>query len=619
MAKRNFTQIIRQKSAREIFFRIGLIIRGKCGLLKYQFPVFPKQTHLVTLPEFRKNRVNYLFANRASINFRKLPDSNLEKFVNRILAGEFQFFNKEWRKLGSDYDWVTNPVTSYRYDKSQFWNSIESLDAKAGDIKYVWEKSRFSWLYHIIRFDYHFDRDHSNYVFDNIIDWIDHNPINCGPNFKCSQEISLRVLNWIFALFFYRQSQNLTEERWEKIIHSIYWQIRHVYSNINFSRIAVRNNHAITETLTLYIVGLLFPELPQANKWKHKGKRWFEEEIKYQFESDGSYLQQSMNYQRVVTQLLTLAISLAEVNGETFSEVVYENAYKSLDFLYQCQDDISGWLPNYGANDGALFFPLSNVDYRDYTPQLDALHFVLTGAHLYNNPLEDSYWFGVSTHRFPPLSKKTGLIEFPKGGYYLFREKDTLTFIRCGTFKGKGTTDQLHLDVWYKGKNVLFDGGSFRYNSSVEDIKYFSGTESHNTIMIDEYDQMLKGPRFMWFYPPTIKNIKFSETPTEYIFIGEVEMFKAIASEIVVRRKVIKQKNLPKWTIIDQINNLPKGLTMRQLWHLDDANVEILASGLNTEREEKSVYKSDYYGTKDNCMQIEYITQSKEISTNITI
>lgn len=619
MAIRNFAQIIKQKSAREIIFRIGLILRGKCGLLKHQFPISPKQTHFLTLPEFRNNRVNYLFADRESINFKKFPDSHLEKIVNRILAGDVHFFYKEWRNLGRDYDWVTNPITGYQYDKSQFWNSIESLDAKAGDIKYVWEKSRFSWLYHIIRFDYHFDRDHSEYVFESIIDWIDHNPINCGPNFKCSQEISLRVLNWIFALFFYRQSQNLTEERWRKILHSIYWQIRHVYSNINFSRIAVRNNHAITETLTLYIVGLLFPELPQADKWKHKGKRWFEEEIEYQFESDGSYLQQSMNYQRVVAQLLTLAISLAEVNGETFSGVVYENAYKSLDFLYQCQDDISGWLPNYGANDGALFFPLSNADYRDYTPQLNALHFVLTGAHLYNNPLEDSYWFGVSTHRFSSLSKKTGLIEFPKGGYYLFREKDTLTFIRCGNFKGKGTTDQLHLDVWHKGKNVLFDGGSFRYNSSVEDIKYFSGTESHNTIMIDEYDQMLKGPRFMWFYPPIIKNIEFTETPTEYIFVGEVEMFKAIVSEIVVRRKVIKQKNLPKWTIIDQINNLPNGLTMRQLWHIDNPNVNIVASGSNTERKEKSVFRSDYYGTKDKCTQIEYISQSKEISTTIII
>ena len=48
-------------------------------------------------------------------------------------------------------------------------------------------------------------------------------------------------------------------EIFKRIINSIYWQIDHVYKNINFSRKTVRNNHAITETLSLYLSGLLFP------------------------------------------------------------------------------------------------------------------------------------------------------------------------------------------------------------------------------------------------------------------------------------------------------------------------------------------------------------------------
>ena len=39
---------------------------------------------------------------------------------------------------------------------------------------------------------------------NEIIDWIDKNPVNCGPNWKCSQEISLRVMNWVFAIYFYK-------------------------------------------------------------------------------------------------------------------------------------------------------------------------------------------------------------------------------------------------------------------------------------------------------------------------------------------------------------------------------------------------------------------------------
>ena len=66
------------------------------------------------------------------------------------------------------------------------------LSKEAGDIKYVWEKSRFSFLYDVIRYDYHFDDDQSEFIFKQIEDFIDKNPINQGPNYKCSQEISLR-------------------------------------------------------------------------------------------------------------------------------------------------------------------------------------------------------------------------------------------------------------------------------------------------------------------------------------------------------------------------------------------------------------------------------------------
>ncbi len=40
-------------------------------------------------------------------------------------------------------------------------------------------------------------------------------------------------------------------------------------------------------------------------------------------------------------------------------------------------NDSNGWLPNYGANDGALFFRLNECHYRDYRPQLQALAVLL--------------------------------------------------------------------------------------------------------------------------------------------------------------------------------------------------------------------------------------------------
>ena len=66
-------------------------------------------------------------------------------------------------------------------------------------------------------------------------------------------------------------------------MHSIYWQIHHVYHNIHFSRISVRNNHAITETLMLYVSGKLFPFFPNVNNGVKKGKNGLNKKLPIKF------------------------------------------------------------------------------------------------------------------------------------------------------------------------------------------------------------------------------------------------------------------------------------------------------------------------------------------------
>ncbi|MEN9919099.1 MAG: hypothetical protein RL662_1535, partial [Bacteroidota bacterium] len=288
---RLYAQLISNMGWKYIAFRTVYELKRKTGVLKRKFPIAPPvQTHL-ELAEWRKNAKPFLFQSRKDILLEKTRIEELKINAQRIMNGEIQFFSSDWLNLGTDYDWITNPDSGFQYDISKHWTEVNDYSKKAGDIKYVWEKSRFSYLYSIIRYDYHFNEDNSLFVFQEISNWMDANPINMGPNYKCSQEISLRVLNWIFALYFYRNSAHLTDKLFNKLIHFINWQLHHIYNNINFSRIAVRNNHAITETLALYIIPTIFPDLPNAEKCKLKGKKWFEQEIDYQIYNDGTFLQ----------------------------------------------------------------------------------------------------------------------------------------------------------------------------------------------------------------------------------------------------------------------------------------------------------------------------------------
>ena len=615
--------ILKNMGWRYTQFRVKHELMRRSGLLKNRFPVTPRFKQFIPLDEWKKTRGNFFFRNKESINLKKNPAPSLEERFIKIKEGKFIFFNSLEINIGKNYDWITNPDTAFQYDIHKHWTEIADFSKEAGDIKYVWEKSRFSYLYDIIRYDYHFDEDCAVFAFSEIISWIKSNPINEGPNYRCSQEISLRVLNWTFALYYYQNSPYLTDDVFDKIQFAIYWQMDHVYKNIDFSRIAVRNNHAIAETLTLYLVGLLFPQFPGAGKWKEKGKRWFEEEIAYQVYEDGTFLQFSMNYHRVIVQLLTWAIVLAEKNGEHFSDVVYERARKSVEFLRTCMVHENGKLPNYGANDGALFFKLNNADYRDYRPSLNALAKALK-IDLGFEETEDESWYGISSKQTDKWIPSFGIHSFDVGGYYIIREPETLTFIRCGNHKDRPSqADNLHVDIWYKGDNILYDGGSYKYNTTPDLLNYFMGTTSHNTVMIDEYNQMKKGSRFIWFNWSQSVFTKTTETDDSFIFEGEISVFTYLNKSIRHKRRITKIKNKEKWIVEDTILNKPQATTMKQIFHPSESHAFSFESMDENNQEIKpgikQGFQSNYYGVKDAKRYFSFESDSNFIKTTFTI
>lgn len=611
-------QLYKNMGTRYVTYRVRHEIEKKLGILKKTHPNNLVFTHAITLAEWKQSKAPFVINAKEELQITKNPTAVLKDKTERILHGELQFFNAEWLNVGKDFDWLTNPSNNYKYDAGKHWSEIPDLSNEAGDIKFVWEKSRFSYLLTLIRYDYHFNEDLSEFVFSEIESWIDANPINHGPNWRCSQEISLRIFNWCYALYYYQNSDVLTEVRWRKIQQVIYASVHHVYHHINFSRIAVRNNHAITETLFLALSNILFPFIPETKKWSKEGLKWFEQEINYQIYNDGTFLQFSMNYHRVVIQLFSLGISLYEKNNQQFSGFIYEKAYKSLNFLYQCMQDENGWLPNYGSNDGALFFPLADTDYRDYRPQLNTLHKILTGKALFvNDEVEEDYkWLNgiIKRKPFELLTKKEGIQSFDIGGYYLCRNSEFLTFIRCGNHKDRpAQSDNLHIDIWYKGENILRDSGTYKYNTDAEKLNYFMGSKSHNVVMVDGHSQMLKGGRFIWYYWTQKKQAFWEETAEEYIFTGEIKAFTVLHKNASHQRIVRINKQNPEWLVSDVLKNL-KIMPKQQIWHPAHSGLKIQSE---TNLQTFDSYNSNYYGSYTEEQSV-YLKFDNFIETKIT-
>jgi len=609
---------------RYILFRTGYTLGTRIGWLKRRFPpAFPTLEN-ISLAYWREETPLFFFAGKTIPGLTPTPSDCLQQNFREIREGEFTFFSHlKYRVEEGAAGWHTNPDTGYKYDITKHWTEIADLSKEAGDIKFVWEKARFSFLYDVIRYDYHYGEDCSAFVLGQIESFIDHNPLNFGPHYKCSQETSLRVMNWTFALYYYRDSKWLTEELFRKIMQSIYGQLHHVYQNINFSRITVRNNHAITETLMLYLSGLLFPFLPDTQKWSQNGKRWFEEEIAYQIYEDGTFLQFSMNYHRVVIQLLTWGLRLAELHGQRFNPVVYERASQSLRFLDACTDPVTGELPNYGANDGALFFRMTDDDYRVYTSQLNDLRAVLQGK--VTRAEESVHWYGIAAVETEAVYRE-GIHSFTRGGYYVAQEDTIKTFIRCGAYQDRPSqSDNLHLDLWVDGINYLWDTGSYKYNTEDHLLNYFNGVAGHNTVGVAGQDQMLKGRRFIWFYwvKKTRGRWESGQLENTLLFEGQIKAFRHLGG-ITHKRTVFKPTQELEWTVKDELEGKGDKIA-HQFWHINPAvehlveisSTDAYGQKLKPVREIQSY--SRYYGTRMDSIRLTFQTQTTGFKTVIKI
>ena len=71
--------------------------------------------------------------------------------VERLSRGEVRLFSGEFHHLGCPINWNLNPQSGLRMAVDHHWRRCEQLDARQGDIKFLWEASRFPFLYDLVR------------------------------------------------------------------------------------------------------------------------------------------------------------------------------------------------------------------------------------------------------------------------------------------------------------------------------------------------------------------------------------------------------------------------------------------------------------------------------------
>ncbi len=233
---------------------------------------------------------------------------------------------------------------------------------------------------------------------------------------------------------------------------------------------------------------------------------------------------------------------------------------RSLDFLVAQQNPLDGRLPNYGSNDGSMPRVLSTCDFSDMRPTLQAVSVLTRGERLYpEGPWdEECAWIvgADALSRAPLRPTKLRSMSFAATGFHALRGEDPSTFsvLRCGTVRDRfGQIDMLHLDVWWRGLNVLVDGGTWLYNGRREWLEHFLRTASHNTVTVDGRDQMLHWRQFKFLYWTRAKLLAFEDRPTRATVTGEHSGYARLAGRCVHRRAVLFAKD-DLVVVIDRIS-----------------------------------------------------------------
>ncbi|MBA3668743.1 MAG: heparinase II/III-family protein [Sphingomonas sp.] len=409
-------------------------------------------------------------------------------------------------------DWHLNPFTKRRANSSREWYAIVDFDREVGDIKAVWEASRFDWLLAMAQRAAEGEADELQRLNGWLADWSASNPPFRGANWKCGQEASIRVMHLALAALILDQ-RDAPEPG---LIDLLRVHLVRIMPTLSYAE-AQQNNHAVSEAAALFIGGTWLNRAGNLEgvEFARLGRRSLNKQARRLIGLDGSFSQYSLVYHRLMVDTYCLAETWRRQLGlEPFEPVVKERLRSATLWLQQLTSPKTGDGPNLGANDGSRLMGLVEPGYRDFRPTLQWASALFLGrralwqAGNWDQPL---LWLGVP--------QPDEVMEVPRsatldnGGLHVLRQSRAVAYLRYPRFRFRPSqADLLHVDLWIDGQYVLRDAGTFSYSPTEWERDYYSGTESHNTVHFDGRDQMPRISRFLFGAWPKSIGVKAVHT-----------------------------------------------------------------------------------------------------------
>jgi Heparinase II/III-like protein/Heparinase II/III N-terminus len=359
-------------------------------------------------------------------------------------------------------EWRRDPRSGYVWPLD-YHRDIKLLRSDGSDIRVLWELNR---LGHLLRLN------DANEFLNELRTWHDQNPYARGPNWTCAMEVALRAMNILVAFEKFRTSPQLNAEALSFILCLLQQHGQYIHDNLEFSYVAT-SNHYLSDVTGLLWLGVMLPELRNADEWSEFGLRELLREMDKQVLADGADYESSTGYHRFVTELFLYSFVLCRAHDISIDQRYWNRLHEMLWFIrgYLRPD---GLAPLIGDTDSGQVLPIEPHHANDHAYLLNV------GAEVFNDRDLNS----------PDESSRA----FPNAGLYIMRSGDCyLCFIASGIgINGRGShghNDALSIEVSAHGRPFIVDPGTYVYSADLQMRHAFRSTAYHSTVKIDGEEQ----------------------------------------------------------------------------------------------------------------------------------
>ena len=504
----------------------------------------------------------------------KLDLSEVEK--KAIVADADKSLQNRFDLLGSGevelnpIKWSTDFIHGYEWKKGTYYRKYTQVDlSNNADVKVPRELSR---CHHLLRLALAYrltgEEKYARTVIEQIIDWIEENPLMYSINWGCAMDVGIRAVNWIWALSLIN-GYDANKSDLRRIKQSIYQHGWFIFQNLEGSNLGYNNNHYFSDIVGLLHISLLFKNDNDAGKWQRFAIKSFFRETRLQVLPSGMSYEGSTNYNRLVLELVMTSVVLMKRNGIDVPPDIWYRLENMFDFIMKLAMP-DGTMPIVGDQDNGRLLPFGIEDLNDHR------YLLSVGAMMFNRGdfKRESMGYNIysallagAKDEFDRVQerdylKKSELLR--DAGFALMRKNENYLLLNVdnqGMYRDSGTgMSHTHCD-WFsfvlcaKGVPFIIDPGSYVYSSDADARNLFRFTKMHNTIVVDGKNQVEFNAQLLWdMRRKAIPNLNVWESNEKEDRIDCThEGYSWLGDKITHNRQICFDKENETWEIQDAI------------------------------------------------------------------